>query len=450
MKKIKELLQSISSKEVKEKLKSVGFSVSEDDLSAVSMSQSYLNKLKDDEPEFVKEILDLYALFDRFNAHVRENIGEFKPSYRHEELNQQMESFFKKIETMNNEATEKPGLLTRIKRRFQGSNVFSVKNEFDEVTALALSMAKDEEAEAEKERVVSDAYETIFETVKRLRLVTNELRKNTAQRLTLAQASLIQHQEYLGTLNEDSDDYADVSLKVMDAQKDLKKREEQDIISQKVHNDMTQAIAVGKSMSDNLRAITDTKGKQAMGIRSVLTHFQSAFTMIYVNARATRDLQEGNAVIESLKNNVGRSVDVIASSTGAVQKDGIENAIGAMMDSKQVDKLLKAVQQAESNRSSWIKQARDNAEKQAQLTQKALETHEQVMLDLRIKAAETDIVLKVVADEPAQELQEVPVGVKEVSLATARASRAVNPNQQDQNESWRKSWRIKTMSKGPM
>jgi len=114
-------------------------------------------------------------------------------------------------------------------------------------------------------------------------------------------------------------------------------------------------------------------------------------------------------------------VDVIASSTGAVQKDGIENAVGAMMDSKQVNKLLLAVQQAESNRSTWIKQARENADKQAKLTQQALESHEQVMLDQRLKAAKTELVLNVVAvEEPAREL----VQVEEEGVVAKKAARA--------------------------
>lgn len=297
------------------------------------------------EPDKIAVISRTLTQMSVFNEVVREEISEMSIGERYEKIAKSFNSIRDDAKSMVDQISDgKVDIFERATNAWMKISRGDIAARFDDIRDTYLAVAKDTRTNIEKERTILEAYMDFRGALKQAEVAALEVLRIAEGRLEGAKAELNTAGEavkaYAGT-----DPAERAKLELLRDEK-LRAMQAEDGRYQ-IAKDLADNLTIGYNTSEvimaRLNQTTNAKERVYQQAVSFFTTNESVLTALKASFTGMFGLHESTQTLNTMKEGVSKSIDVLAEIGGKIQEEALKAGYGPTIRSDAVKKLVDSV-----------------------------------------------------------------------------------------------------------
>lgn len=304
-----------------------------------------LEKITDLDPDRIAVITRTLSQMSVFNEVVREQISEMSIGERYEKITQGFNSIRDDAKAMVDQISDgKLDLFERATNAWMKISRGDIATRFDSIRDTYVEVARDTKTNIEREQVILEAYRDFRGALKQAEVAALEVLKAAEAKLSAAKDELGKASEAVaGYAGSEPAERAHLEL-VRDEKLRAMQNEEG---RYQVAKDLADNLTIGYNTSEVImaRLLQTTSAKERVYQQSVsfFTTNESVFTALKASFTGVFGLHESTQTLNSMKEGVSKSLEVLADIGGKVQEEALKAGYGPTVRADAVKKLVDSV-----------------------------------------------------------------------------------------------------------
>ncbi len=334
-----------------------------------------LEKITDLDPDRIAVITRTLSQMSVFNEVVREQISEMSIGERYEKITQGFNSIRDDAKAMVDQISDgKIDLFERATNAWMKISRGDIASRFDGIRDTYLEVARDTKTNIEREQVILEAYRDFRGALKQAEVAALEVLKAAEAKLSVAKDELGKASEAVaGFAGTEASERAKLEL-VRDEKLRAMQNEEG---RYQVAKDLADNLTIGYNTSEVImaRLLQTTSAKERVYQQSVsfFTTNESVFTALKASFTGLFGLHESTQTLNSMKEGVSKSLEVLADIGGKVQEEALKAGYGPTVRADAVKKLVDSVVTYQERSTEIIAEMRTLATKNSEEIRAAVE-----------------------------------------------------------------------------
>lgn len=304
-----------------------------------------LEKITDLDPDRIAVITRTLSQMSVFNEVVREQISEMSIGERYEKITQGFNSIRDDAKAMVDQISDgKIDLFERATNAWMKISRGDIASRFDGIRDTYIEVARDTKANIEREQIILEAYRDFRGALKQAEVAALEVLKTAEAKLAAAKDDLGKASEAVaGYAGSDASERAKLEL-IRDEKLRAMQNEEG---RYQVAKDLADNLTIGYNTSEVImaRLMQTTSAKERVYQQSVsfFTTNESVLTALKASFTGVFGLHEATQTLNSMKEGVSKSLEVLADIGGKVQEEALKAGYGPTVRADAVKKLVDSV-----------------------------------------------------------------------------------------------------------
>ena len=343
-----------------------------------------IEQISDLAPEKTLAIARTLSQASLFNEVVREQIEAMRIGERYETITSSFDSIRDDARSMVEQLDDgKLDMWERAQNVWMKVSRGDIPARFQKIKETYLEVAEDSRDQIERERTILDAYRDFRGALKESEVLAIQVLKS-------ADAELESQREALSKASADieastSDDREVMAKLELARDAELRKLQEIDKRYQ-IAKDLADNLTISYNTSETVmaRLLQTTTAKERVYSQAV-TFFgtnETVFTALAATFTGLTGLHESSKTLESMKEGVSKSLEVLAEVGGKVQEEAIRQGYGATIRADAVKALVESVVNFQERSIRLIAEMRESATRNADEIRQAVEDGKQRMAAL--------------------------------------------------------------------
>lgn len=334
-----------------------------------------LEKITDLDPDRIAVITRTLSQMSVFNEVVREQISEMSIGERYEKITQGFNSIRDDAKAMVDQITDgKIDLFERATNAWMKISRGDIASRFDGIRDTYIEVARDTKANIEREQIILEAYRDFRGALKQAEVSALEVLKTAEAKLAAAKDDLGKASEAVaGYAGSDPSERAKLEL-VRDEKLRAMQNEEG---RYQVAKDLADNLTIGYNTSEVImaRLMQTTSAKERVYQQSVsfFTTNESVLTALKASFTGVFGLHEATQTLNSMKEGVSKSLEVLADIGGKVQEEALKAGYGPTVRADAVKKLVDSVVNYQERSTEIISEMRTLATRNSEEIRAAVE-----------------------------------------------------------------------------
>ena len=334
-----------------------------------------LEKITDLDPDRIAVITRTLSQMSVFNEVVREQISEMSIGERYEKITQGFNSIRDDAKAMVDQITDgKIDLFERATNAWMKISRGDIASRFDGIRDTYIEVARDTKANIEREQIILEAYRDFRGALKQAEVAALEVLKTAEAKLVAAKDDLGKASEAVaGYAGSDPSERAKLEL-VRDEKLRAMQNEEG---RYQVAKDLADNLTIGYNTSEVImaRLMQTTSAKERVYQQSVsfFTTNESVLTALKASFTGVFGLHEATQTLNSMKEGVSKSLEVLADIGGKVQEEALKAGYGPTVRADAVKKLVDSVVNYQERSTEIISEMRTLATRNSEEIRAAVE-----------------------------------------------------------------------------
>jgi hypothetical protein len=304
-----------------------------------------LEKITELQPDKIAVISRTLSQMSVFNEVVREEISEMSIGERYEKIAKAFNSIRDDAKAMVDQIADgKVDVFERATNAWMKISRGDIAARFDQIRDTYLAVAKDTRTNIEKEHTILEAYMDFRGALKQAEVAALEVLKIAEGRLDAAKAELAKAGDavkaYAGT------DPAERAKLELARDEKLRAMQAEDGRYQ-VAKDLADNLTIGYNTSEVIMArLTQTTSAKERVYQQAVSFFttnESVLTALKASFTGMFGLHESTETLNTMKEGVSKSIDVLAEIGGKVQEEALKAGYGPTIRADAVKKLVDSV-----------------------------------------------------------------------------------------------------------
>jgi hypothetical protein len=304
-----------------------------------------LEKITDLAPDKIAVITRTLGQMSLFNEVVREQISEMSIGERYEEIARSFNSIRDDAKGMVDQIADgKINVFERATNAWMKISRGDIATRFDQIRDTYVEVAKDTKANIEREHTILEAYLDFRGALKQAEVSALEVLKIAEGKLEEAKRELAEAAE---AVKEHTGDAPAARAKLELARDEKLRAMQAEDARYQVAKDLADNLTIGYNTSEVImaRLVQTTNAKERVYQQavsffstndSVLTALKASFTGIF-------GLHEATETLDTMKEGVSKSIEVLAEIGGKVQEEALKAGYGPTIRADAVKKLVDSV-----------------------------------------------------------------------------------------------------------
>jgi hypothetical protein len=334
-----------------------------------------LEKITDLAPDKVAVIARTLSQMSLFNEVVREQISEMSIGERYGKIARSFDSIRDDAKAMVDQIADgKINAFERATNAWMKISRGDIAARFDQIRATYLDVARDTRANIEREHIILEAYLDFRGALKQAEVGALEVLKVADKRLEASKAALAAAAE--AVQRQSAGDAAARARLELARDEKLRAMQREDARYQ-VAKDLADNLTIGYNTSEVImaRLLQTTNAKERVYQQavaffstndSVLTALKASFTGMF-------GLHEATQTLDTMKEGVSKSIEVLAEIGGKVQEAALKAGYGPTIRADAVKKLVDSVVNFQQRSAEIIAEMRTLATKNSEEIRDAVE-----------------------------------------------------------------------------
>jgi hypothetical protein len=334
-----------------------------------------LEKITDLDPDRIAVITRTLSQMSVFNEVVREQISEMSIGERYEKITQGFNSIRDDAKAMVDQISDgKIDLFERATNAWMKISRGDIASRFDGIRDTYIEVARDTKANIEREQIILEAYRDFRGALKQAEVAALEVLKTAEAKLGAAKDDLGKASEAVaGYAGSDASERAKLEL-IRDEKLRAMQNEEG---RYQVAKDLADNLTIGYNTSEVImaRLMQTTSAKERVYQQSVsfFTTNESVLTALKASFTGVFGLHEATQTLNSMKEGVSKSLEVLADIGGKVQEEALKAGYGPTVRADAVKKLVDSVVNYQERSTEIISEMRTLATRNSEEIRAAVE-----------------------------------------------------------------------------
>ena len=334
-----------------------------------------LERITDLDPDKIAVITRTLSQMSVFNEVVREQISEMSIGERYEKITQGFNSIRDDAKAMVDQISDgKLDLFERATNAWMKISRGDVASRFDSIRDIYVEVARDIKTNIEREQVILEAYRDFRGALKQAEVAALEVLKAGEAKLTAAKDELAKASEAVaGFAGTDASERARLEL-IRDEKLRAMQNEEG---RYQIAKDLADNLTIGYNTSEVImaRLLQTTSAKERVYQQSVsfFTTNESVLTALKASFTGVFGLHDATQTLNSMKEGVSKSLEVLADIGGKVQEEALKAGYGPTVRADAVKKLVDSVVNYQERSTEIISEMRTLATRNSEEIRAAVE-----------------------------------------------------------------------------
>lgn len=334
-----------------------------------------LERITDLDPDKIAVITRTLSQMSVFNEVVREQISEMSIGERYEKITQGFNSIRDDAKAMVDQISDgKLDLFERATNAWMKISRGDIASRFDSIRDTYVEVARDTKTNIEREQVILEAYRDFRGALKQAEVAALEVLKAGEAKLAAAKDELGKASEAVaGFVGTDASERARLEL-IRDEKLRAMQNEEG---RYQIAKDLADNLTIGYNTSEVImaRLLQTTSAKERVYQQSVsfFTTNESVLTALKASFTGVFGLHESTQTLNSMKEGVSKSLEVLADIGGKVQEEALKAGYGPTVRADAVKKLVDSVVNYQERSTEIIAEMRTLATKNSDEIRAAVE-----------------------------------------------------------------------------
>lgn len=334
-----------------------------------------LERITDLDPDKIAVITRTLSQMSVFNEVVREQISEMSIGERYEKITQGFNSIRDDAKAMVDQISDgKLDLFERATNAWMKISRGDIASRFDSIRDTYVEVARDTKTNIEREQVILEAYRDFRGALKQAEVAALEVLKAGEAKLAAAKDELGKSSEAVaGFVGTDASERARLEL-IRDEKLRAMQNEEG---RYQIAKDLADNLTIGYNTSEVImaRLLQTTSAKERVYQQSVsfFTTNESVLTALKASFTGVFGLHESTQTLNSMKEGVSKSLEVLADIGGKVQEEALKAGYGPTVRADAVKKLVDSVVNYQERSTEIIAEMRTLATKNSDEIRAAVE-----------------------------------------------------------------------------
>ncbi|MBS1182142.1 MAG: hypothetical protein H6Q99_2022 [Proteobacteria bacterium] len=334
-----------------------------------------LERITDLDPDRIAVITRTLSQMSVFNEVVREQIAEMSIGERYEKITQGFNSIRDDAKAMVDQISDgKLDFIERTTNAWMKISRGDIASRFDGIRDTYLEVARDTKVNIERERVILEAYRDFRGALKQAEVAALEVLKAGEAKLAAAKDDLGKASEAVaGYAGTEAAERARLEL-IRDEKLRAMQNEEG---RYQVAKDLADNLTIGYNTSEVImaRLLQTTSAKERVYQQSVsfFSTNESVLTALKASFTGVFGLHESTQALNSMKEGVSKSLEVLADIGGKVQEEALKAGYGPTIRADAVKKLVDSVVNYQERSTEIITEMRTLATKNSDEIRAAVE-----------------------------------------------------------------------------
>lgn len=304
-----------------------------------------LEKITDLDPDKIAIITRTLTQMSVFNEVVREQISQMSIGERYEKITQGFNSIRDDAKAMVDQISDgKIDVFERATNAWMKISRGDIATRFDAIRQTYLDVARDTKTNIEREQVILEAYRDFRGALKQAEVAALEVLKAAEGKLAAAKQALAKASDAVAAYaGEDAAERARLELTRDEYLRAMQNEEGR----YQVAKDLADNLTIGYNTSEVImaRLMQTTSAKERVYQQSVsfFTTNESVLTALKASFTGMFGLHESTQTLNSMKEGVSKSIEVLAEIGGKVQEEALKAGYGPTIRADAVKKLVDSV-----------------------------------------------------------------------------------------------------------
>jgi len=304
-----------------------------------------LEKITDLDPERIAVITRTLGQMGVFNEVVREQISQMEIGERYKEITDGFNSIRDDAKRMVDQlADSKVDIFERATNVWMKVSRGDVADRFDAIKETYLEVSRDNKENIEREHIILEAYRDFRGALKQAEVSALEVLKKAEQKLEEAKTDLTTASDAVAAYaGEDAAERAKLEL----ARDEFLRRMQNEEGRYQIAKDLADNLTIGYNTSEVImaRLMQTTSAKERVYQQSVsfFSTNDSVLTALKASFTGMFGLHEATQTLNSMKEGVSQSIEVLAEIGAKVQEEALKAGYGPTIRADAVKKLVDSV-----------------------------------------------------------------------------------------------------------
>ncbi|MGF1444880.1 MAG: cell surface protein [Pikeienuella sp.] len=348
-----------------------------------------LEQISDIDPDRIAVITRTLGQMSVFNEIVREEISQMSIGQRYEMITQGFNSIRDDAKRLVDQLADGTiDLFERSTNAWMKISRGDIAGRFDAIRDIYLDVSRDTKDIIDREHRILEAYRDFRGALKQAEVAALEVLEKAEAKLETAKAALTQA---AGAVEAFSEDDAGAKAR-LELARDARLREMQTEEGRyQIAKDLADNLTIGYNTSEVImaRLMQTTSAKQRVYQQSVsfFTTNESVLTALKASFTGMFGLHEATETLNSMKEGVSKSIEVLADIGAKVQEEALKAGYGPTIRAEAVKKLVESVVNYQESAGEIITEMRGLATKNSEEIREAVESGKRRMTKLAQKGA---------------------------------------------------------------
>jgi len=334
-----------------------------------------LEKITALEPEKIAVISRTLGQMSVFNEVVREQISEMSIGERYEKIATAFNSIRDDAKGMVDQIEDgKIDMFERATNAWMKISRGDIATRFDSIRDTYLEVAKDTKANIEREHVILEAYLDFRGALKQAEVAALEVLKIAEGKLDAAKTALATAADAVKAYaGEDPAERAKLELARDEKLRAMQAEDGRYQIAKDLGDNLTIGYNTSEVIMARLNQTTNAKERVYQQAVSFFTTNESVLTALKASFTGMFGLHESTQTLNTMKEGVSKSIEVLAEIGGKVQEEALKAGYGPTIRSDAVKKLVDSVVNFQERSYEIIADMRKQATKNSEEIRDAVE-----------------------------------------------------------------------------
>lgn len=304
-----------------------------------------LEKITELEPDKIAVIARTLSQMSVFNEVVREQISEMSIGERYEKIAKGFNSIRDDAKAMVDQISDgKIDMFERATNAWMKIARGDIAGRFDEIRDTYLEVARDTRTNIEKEHTILEAYLDFRGALKQAEVAALEVLKIAEGKLAAAKTELAAAADAIKAYaGEDPAERAKLELARDEKLRAMQAEDGRYQVAKDLADNLTIGYNTSEVIMARLTQTTNAKERVYQQAVSFFTTNESVLTALKASFTGMFGLHESTETLNTMKEGVSKSIDVLAEIGGKVQEEALKAGYGPTIRADAVKKLVDSV-----------------------------------------------------------------------------------------------------------
>lgn len=334
-----------------------------------------LEQISDLEPDKIAVISRTMSQMSLFNEVVREQITQMNVGERYEDITQSFNSIRDDAKSMVDQIEDgKIDVFERATNIWMKISRGDIATRFDDIKETYIEVSKDTKDNIERERIILEAYQDFRGALKQAEVSALEVLKVAETKLAESKAALDQASQAVQSYSgDDPAERARLELTRDERLRDMQTEDGRYQIAKDLADNLTIGYNTSEVIMARLAQTTNAKERVYQQAISFFTTNESVFTALSASFTGMFGLHESTETLNSMKEGVSQSIEVLAEIGGKIQEEAVKAGYGPTVRADAVKKLVDSVVNFQEKSGEIISEMRTLATKNSEEIRDAVE-----------------------------------------------------------------------------